>query len=421
MEDYGNMDYLKGKRAAAAEEEVDGNHNRDWENLPMELLTQILQHLYLDDVKSFHKVCKTWDSLEDPKDHDPLAFPVVPSQWLVHKDTNASTMLKFFHPVYGHGPHCIDIPELSRASLIHSHNGWLLFFRRFREIFFVNPFTNERVNLPNRPMIAWTSGIFLSEPTSPDCAVLGVQFPIWNYIFAIDRDNETWDKFYCSDDDNSDDDNNDDGEDVTTKFKSQCTPALHNGKLYALGVEGDLGVIDFVGQTARVHEVLGLPQEIGGKIHESYLVQWEGKLMAVFLSYMGEHICVLELEEMENEMVWKKVESLGDYMFFVSERSSFAAKKVIEGMENKIYFPRFHKQYIVFYCLETRLFKTFGSGLSQKDLLGTEEELVGCCWMQPSATRPYSPKPVQLDWLLDSSKDSNNTYADGEGKIAPFT
>ncbi|RAL41384.1 hypothetical protein DM860_010178 [Cuscuta australis] len=166
-------------------------------------------------------------------------------------------------------------------------------------------------------------------------------------------------------------------------------------------MEGSLRVFDFEGQTWKFHEVSGLPPELG-KAYDSYLVQCKGKLMAVYMSYMGKRICVLELDE-RDKMEWVKVECLGDYMLFLSEHSSFAAKKVIEGMENKIYFPRFHKQYIVFYCLETRLFKTFGSNFSQKDLFGTKEQL-NCCWMQPSANRPYSPEPVQLDWL-ESSKD----------------
>ncbi|RAL41386.1 hypothetical protein DM860_010180 [Cuscuta australis] len=166
-------------------------------------------------------------------------------------------------------------------------------------------------------------------------------------------------------------------------------------------MEGSLRVFDFEGQTWKFHEVSGLPPELG-KAYDSYLVQCKGKLMAVYMSYMGKRICVLELDE-RDKMEWVKVECLGDYMLFLSEHSSFAAKKVIEGMENKIYFPRFHKQYIVFYCLETGLFKTFGSNFSKKDLFGTKEQL-SCCWMQPSATRPFSSKPVQLDWL-ESSKD----------------
>jgi hypothetical protein len=45
-------------------------------------------------------------------------------------------------------------------------------------------------------------------------------------------------------------------------------------------------------------------------------------------------------------------------MLFVGN-TSFSAKAKFPGMENKIYFPRFYGQSIVFYSLETNNYRTF--------------------------------------------------------------
>ncbi|CAH9134119.1 unnamed protein product [Cuscuta epithymum] len=368
---------------------------RDWANLPGDLLIQILQHLYLDDVKRFHKVCKSWDALEDPKEHNPLTFPTIPSQWLVHKDTYNDTVLKFFHGVYDHS-YSVDIPELLSSVLLYSNNGWLLLREGIEIIFFFNPFTNERVDLPNKPgWVVWKGAIFLSEPTATDCMVFGVMSVMgkWVRIYTISRGEGDWEESVFDFD-----------EDDTPMFQSVCSPVFHNGKLYCLGAEGKMGVFDLKGRNWTIHDVSGRPHV--DQTDESYLLECNGQLMAVFLSFMGQEICVLALDA--DKMEWEKVDSLGEFMLLISAPTSLAVKAVIAGMENKIYFPRFYDHQIVFYCLKTCLYKTFGS-FSKEDLFETAEQL-NCCWMQPSAARASTPK--HLDWVAysGSKRTSKKRY-----------
>ncbi|CAH9074377.1 unnamed protein product [Cuscuta epithymum] len=369
-------------------DELEGDTIRDWANLPGDLLIQILQHLYLDDVKRFHKVCKSWDALEDPKEHNPLNFPTVPSQWLVHKDTYNDTVLRFFHGVYDHS-YSVDIPELLSSVLSYSNNGWLLFREGLETTFFFNPFTNERVDLPNKPeWSVWKSVIFLSEPTATDCMIFGVMSILgkWVRIYTISRGEGDWEESVFDYD-----------EDDTPMFQSVCSPVFHNRKLYCLGTEGKMGVFDLEGRNWIIHDVSGRP--LVDQTYESYLFECNGQLMAVFMSFMGQEICILALDA--DKMEWEKVDSLGEFMLLISTPTSLAVKAVIAGMENKIYFPRFYDHQIVFYCVETGLYKTFGS-FSKKDLFETEEQL-NCCWMQPSGTRASTPK--HLDWLVSLNEE----------------
>lgn len=111
MEDYSSEDDWEQRFEENQEEEEevkvekeedddDEGNKRDWKDLPIELLSKILTFLYLGDVKRFHKVCKNWNSIEDPKQHCPLNCPIISSQWLVHKDMYDGKVCKFFHPFY---------------------------------------------------------------------------------------------------------------------------------------------------------------------------------------------------------------------------------------------------------------------------------------------------------------------------------
>nr|GLL31718.1 F-box/kelch-repeat protein At1g57790-like [Ipomoea trifida] len=396
MEDYSSEDdwehRFEDKEVVKAEEdpEKDEGNKRDWPGLPSELLSEMLTHLHHPQARFFfHKVCKYWDSIEDPKHHCPLISPTLQlqSQWLIHKDTYFGTFCKFFHPFYPDRYALHDIPDLAHTVLLHSNNGWLLMSRGQKTLFFINPFTKERVDLPEpeHSFGDWKSAIFVSDPTSPDCKVFGVVSFLddWAHFFTIRRGENSWVRHIFDDF-------------SPRMFQSECHPVFHNQKLYCLGKHGEMGVFEFNPDTEEtkysVQEVLCSPPE--DETFESYLVECEGELMAVFLSYMGTKISVVRLDE--ERMEWRKVESLGDFMVFISVGTSFARKKTVEGMENKIYFPRLSGDYTVFYCLATERYKTFGNNFCQKDLYETREQL-NCCWTEPSARRSTSPQ--QLHWL----------------------
>jgi len=82
----------------------------------------------------------------------------------------------------------------------------------------------------------------------------------------------------------------------------------------------------------------------------------------------------------ESTMTWMKIESLKNHMLFVG-KTSFSVVANIPGMENKIYFPRFYDQSIVFYSLETNNYHTFEND-EVVNFHHMREQLDGC-WIQP--------------------------------------
>ncbi|CAL5361640.1 unnamed protein product [Camellia sinensis] len=86
-------------------------------------------------------------------------------------------------------------------------------------------------------------------------------------------------------------------------------------------------------------------------VHESYLMECDGKLLSVFVGNKGRGVSVYTLDE--SEMAWQRVTDLGSKMLFVCHSTSVSSTKVVEGMENKVYFPRFCGKDGIFYCLAT--------------------------------------------------------------------
>jgi hypothetical protein len=84
---------------------------------------------------------------------------------------------------------------------------------------------------------------------------------------------------------------------------------------------------------------------------------------------------------MNLKMTWIRVESLGNYMLYVSCSSSFSVKAKTPGMENKIYFPRFCGESMVFYSLETGKYHSIES----KDVVDfySSREKMYCGWIEP--------------------------------------
>jgi hypothetical protein len=100
--------------------------------------------------------------------------------------------------------------------------------------------------------------------------------------------------------------------------------------------------------------------------------------LAVLESSLGKGVRVFKLDE--STMTWMKVESLKNHMLFVGN-TSFSAVANIPGMENKIYFPRFYRQRVVFYSLETNNYHTFENDKAV-NFHHVREHLNGT-WIQP--------------------------------------
>ncbi|KAH7866640.1 hypothetical protein Vadar_023092 [Vaccinium darrowii] len=91
--------------------------------------------------------------------------------------------LNLFHPLYK-DTYRMDIPELSGAFLRYSKNGWLLMSRGRHSVFFFNPFTKAKIDLPDLPHnFNFTTISFSSAPTSSNCMVFVVHVFLATLIF----------------------------------------------------------------------------------------------------------------------------------------------------------------------------------------------------------------------------------------------
>lgn len=367
---------------------------RDWSDVPADLLTLILSCLDIKGAKLFLSICKTWRSVFDPKYLSPLGFPVPQSQWLIHKKTD-QTKCKFFHPTYGF-IYCIYILELRGAVIQHSKGGWLLMSQEENQVFFFNPFSNAKIELPDLtyPFNAMT---FTSIPTSSDCMVVAVvsNFDSDVCFSTIRRGEKDW--------------NLQEFKNNLPITPSHCNPIFHQEKFFWLGRKGNLGIFD---PNNDQWTVLDDPQELDDYKYESYLVDCDGELISVFLSSMGSQISVFKLDE--SKMKWQEVKDLSDHMLFLSVRTSFSRKTVMDQMKNKIYFPRFHQEfpskekYCVFYSLDTCKYETFGNGFSREDLYDTSE-LMECSWIEPRDDHYTEEQLYWFDESDTSSEDDDST------------
>ncbi|KAF7134210.1 hypothetical protein RHSIM_Rhsim08G0205300 [Rhododendron simsii] len=354
---------------------------RDWTSLPIEILSLILSHLFLGDFKRFRCVCKTWKlvpTLPVPCP-SPTQCPILPSQWLMLSRGFNNMELNFSHPLY-HSTYQMDIPELSDAFLRCSKDGWLLMSRGKRSVFFFNPFTKAKIDLPDLPHNYNFNAIsFSCAPTSSECMIFGI-YAFFDHVnfSVISRGEEEWTfRLFKGERD---------------FHQAHTNPVFYNELFYCLGQDDTLGVFnpeDFS------WKYLQHPKKSRDFVYESYLVECDGKLLAVFVGKRGRGVSVYTLDD--SKMAWERVYDLGSKMLFVSHAVSFSATKVVEGMQNKIYFPRFLGKDGIFFSLATHRYESFGSRLSRKDFDGMKEPL-HCCWIEP---RTETRCEEDLNWLSE--------------------
>ncbi|CAK9157696.1 unnamed protein product [Ilex paraguariensis] len=84
-------------------------------------------------------------------------------------------LFNFFDPTRN-ATYQADIPELVDANIRCSKEGWLLMCQGDETVFFFNPFSKEKIKLPDIPICyAFTTMCFSTPPTSLDCQVFGIE------------------------------------------------------------------------------------------------------------------------------------------------------------------------------------------------------------------------------------------------------
>uniref|UniRef100_A0A7N2M8R2 F-box domain-containing protein n=1 Tax=Quercus lobata TaxID=97700 RepID=A0A7N2M8R2_QUELO len=337
--------------------------------LPPDLFELIFRSLSFVDYLHFRATCKWFHSVA-PSIQWRMASQrfenLSLSPWLTFLEKDGACA--FIDPRCG-DKYFISLPQPLKASnvLCGTKHGWLLLIVDDESPFLFNPFTQVILPLPfsDSSIEACTSIGISSPPCTSECVLVVI---LKNKVGFCMLGDEVWtEKFIKTDfliDDNS--------------------PVFYRGAFYCLGQKGNLAILKLnneeqEGTFAVTFDVLTKPKPPCTGYIQNFLVECDGELLSVFVGPVGKWVRVFKLNK--SRMTWIRVESLGDYMLFLSSKSSFSAKAQTPGMENKIYFPRFCGQSIVFYSLETCKYQSFQSE-DVVDFYSSREKL-DCCWIEP--------------------------------------
>ncbi|PIA35774.1 hypothetical protein AQUCO_03500263v1 [Aquilegia coerulea] len=353
-----------------------GNEDWGWNDLPTELLELIFSFTFLGDCIHFRLTCKSCLSITPPLQSNRLLnkFLSEPRQlpWLM--SLPKSNVCNLYHPIYSDA-YTMNVPELAGATIRSAKYGWLLMSRGNACFFFFNPSTMEIIKLPNsRPLhIAGIS--FSSAPTSSDFVVIAYVATI---MLVYRRDKETWSFHFILD--------------KKWEFsQSLCNPVFHDGVFYCLSKNGRLGLFDpmEINEESR-WRVFPESAVFAHSLDSSYMlsirsfiVEDDGEILSVFVGLQGKPIRVYKLDL--SKMKWTEVDSLGNKVLFLSHTASILVSVPAgsKGIQNRIYFPRFHGHDTVFYSLTTGNYHCFGSKYSREDWVDSWEHSHST-WIQPT-------------------------------------
>eukprot|EP00268_Persea_americana_P002022 TRINITY_DN10601_c0_g1_i2.p1 TRINITY_DN10601_c0_g1~~TRINITY_DN10601_c0_g1_i2.p1 ORF type:complete len:328 (-),score=34.52 TRINITY_DN10601_c0_g1_i2:96-1079(-) len=293
----------------------------------------------------------------------PVWLPLTPCL-IFHEEMNGP--YKLFDPL-SKRVYAANIPELHGASFHFSKGSWLLVSANIASIFSFNPFTKERIDLPNLPGV-FSAVSFSSLPTSPDCVV----FAVINckpydgiLIRTCSPGAQSWTHLFL-------------GEGVFPLFHVDGTnPVFHNGLFYCPGQQGNLGVYNIIEDTWNV---LKNPMPLELPMGHCFLIEFNGELLLVYHLRTQIHIFSLD----KSKMVWDEVVVLEDVTLFLSRSTSVAMMVNKEGtatsirdMKNKIYIARFCLDYndALVYHIESK---------SHHIDFYKSKEFINCNWIDPT-------------------------------------
>ncbi|KAL5698568.1 hypothetical protein ACHQM5_029592 [Ranunculus cassubicifolius] len=302
-----------------------------------------------------------------PPVFDPIAS-TTRCPWLMYFNNEVSTC-NFLDPMTSI-THTFEIPELLGSRICFSNFGWLLMSQGDRSMFFFNPFDMATIDLPDLPRDFAFNGLsFSCSPTSSDCIIFGAHSLATDKVdicyLRLGEDDWTSVQFKNS----------------TRIFLCDANPVFLNGRFYCLSYEQHLGIFDMeYGMCNWTVLCTTQPCKSGD---QNYLVQYDGKLLSIFVGPKGKWVNIHEFDILQNK--WWHVTELSDKMLFVSRRTSIAMKAVSEGMQNKIYLPVSSDglENNVYYCLQTKRWHSSLANYHRSDIYFTRE-LLHCTWVQPT-------------------------------------
>eukprot|EP00257_Ricinus_communis_P011456 XP_002532555.2 uncharacterized protein LOC8279837 [Ricinus communis] len=259
--------------------------------------------------------------------------------------------------------------QLAGCQICYSKDGWFMMSRGKNFFYCFNPLTGEILKFTDTTSVLELELIcvgFSTSPTSSDCIAVTIS-KLNNLIeiyFAF-RGDTKWVLEQIDDD-----------TDFTFGGNS---PVFYNGVFYYLGEKGNLAILEIIDDMVT-WEVLWDLKSPRSHCHQNFLVECDGNLLSVFVGEFEGSVEVFRLSQ--SKMVWIRVENLGNYMVCVSRSSSFSSLAKAPGMENKIFFPRFYGENIVFYSLDTNKFHSFDRQKIPIEFYISREQL-RCGWFEP--------------------------------------
>ncbi|KAL5979373.1 hypothetical protein ACLOJK_019271 [Asimina triloba] len=360
-----------------------------WLDLPIHILELIALQLFRADFIHLTCVCKMWNSIDRPNQIINRHFSLHPNDelpllknhtpWLMFFSKDDGNY-KFLDPIYNE-TYSINVPKLSGASLCFSKDGWVFMHRWHRSVFLFNPFINEKIKLPSLEFqICFDYISFSSTPTASECIIFAVTYCSSNHLkfHTCRRGDKSWTEYHSFSEQQF--------------LASFANPVFYGDVFYILGHDGRLGVYDPKRSTCTI---LTKPKPL--KFCDckndvlcnwkNYLVESRGKLLMVFVGFLGSPIHIFSLDF--STMEWVEVEALeDDQMLLVGRQTSLASASVAKGMGNKIYFPMVSAQKSVFYSHED------GKCHPNSDFRKSEE-FIYSTWVEPTWSKPSAK---ELKW-----------------------
>ncbi|XVF70662.1 hypothetical protein PTKIN_Ptkin11bG0180300 [Pterospermum kingtungense] len=348
-------------------------------HLPLDILKLITENLYLVDYMNFRLACKTFREVAPHIQwRETTSFKLQSHSlppWLIFADKgDTSTLHTFIDPKLG-SRYLMNIPEsLIGYEIRYSKEGWLLMSSKVLgdSMFFYNPFIKKTISvLPQTELDVIVSFGFSSSPTSPNCIIVGISY--FSFAWFNPSRDEEWHEFWR--------------DDYPNFNPTHSSPLYFNGAFHFLGQNGNLGVFwteESNGELMGYWDVFETPTKPCKSFDHSYLLECDEYLYAVFVDNLGESIEVCRLNKLGETMEWDEVRDIGNYMFFVSPSSSFSMVAKTPGMENKIFFSKIKGNEIVYYCLRTGKYRTFGSEVAANFYNTTEylcSSWIQQCWL----------------------------------------
>ncbi|KAL3508477.1 hypothetical protein ACH5RR_027878 [Cinchona calisaya] len=270
----------------------------------------------------------------------------------------------------------VPIPDKLRDYTIrYSKENWLL-MDKDTSLFAFNPLNNETIQLPDTPHygLAISSFISTSLPSSSDSLAIGLVYMrsiVYAYIIKGPGDE---DEEWC------------DVELENDPSFQPCfsAPVFYLGSFYYIGKDGRLGVVLVQDDGEVDWRVLDKPRPPCKHFRQHFLAECDGGLLSVFLGHKGNRgwIRIFKLNPSGLEE-WEEISTLGCYSLYLSRSSSFAAIEERPNMANRIYFPRFYQDDLVYYSLNTKKYHSVGREDSLANLFGTRMPMF-CAWIAPT-------------------------------------